>query len=114
MNKSDSWIFIPFFTGMSYILVMRTKPVPNFFSRPGRSAGAAGLRLHTFTRGIGLAVLAVACSFTTGCASSDPNGHTAYSGYQGGAGMSSQNVQANSPLPGPRYYQSSDEPFHQN
>ena len=70
----------------------------------------------------GVCAVAFAASFT-GCATdsttgsatgSNSNSSPAYVGYNAGTGMSSQNVQSSSPLPGPRYYQSDDNPFHSN
>jgi hypothetical protein len=58
------------------------------------------------------AALALAAPFVSGCSSDTQLQHTGYSGYSGGTGMASQNVQTNSPLPGPRYYQSTDNPYH--
>jgi hypothetical protein len=62
---------------------------------------------------IGVAVLALAAgSFTSACASaSQEHVAGANSSYSGGSGYLTQ-PQAGSPVTGPEYYQSSDNPFH--
>ncbi len=62
----------------------------------------------------GLVILVSACVGALAACANGTGNSSGYSGYSGGAGVSSQNVQTNSPLPGPRYYQSSQDPYHQN
>ncbi len=69
-----------------------------------------------FLQQMGLALLvATGVAALAGCADNSQSQYRkGYSGYSAGTGVNPQNVQTNSTVPGPRYYQSSQNPYNSN
>jgi len=62
--------------------------------------------------GLTILVATFAAGALVGC--SDTGATHSNTGYSAATGIDPANAQTNSSLPGPRYYQSNQDPYHQN